>query len=81
MREPKDVRILVVGPTGYIGKFVVKELIKRGFNVVAFSRESAGIKGKLGKADIQKVWQRISVSASETPVSMRYQDHAGGRRN
>jgi nucleoside-diphosphate-sugar epimerase len=47
--------VLVVVPTGYIGKFVTKELISRGYNVVAFSREKAGIKGKLGKDDIAKV--------------------------
>ena len=54
-RAPKDVRVLVVGPTGYIGKYVVKELIKRGYNVVAFAREQAGIKGKMGKAETVKV--------------------------
>ena len=54
-REPKDVRVLVVGPTGYIGKFVVKELVSRGYNVVAFARENAGIKGKMGREDIVKV--------------------------
>lgn len=53
-RAPKDVRVLVVGPTGYIGKYVVKELIKRGYNVVAFAREQAGIKGKMGKAETIK---------------------------
>lgn len=41
-----DVRVLVVGATGYIGKFVVKELLSRGYNVVAFSREKSGIGGK-----------------------------------
>ncbi len=54
-RDPKDVRVLVVGCTGYIGKFVTKELAKRGYNVVAFTREQAGIKGKMGKEDIKKV--------------------------
>ncbi len=44
-REPKDVRVLVVGPTGYIGKFVVKELVARGYDVVAFAREKSGIGG------------------------------------
>ncbi|EFJ44988.1 hypothetical protein VOLCADRAFT_76013 [Volvox carteri f. nagariensis] len=53
-RDPKDVRVLVVGPTGYIGKFVVKELVKRGYNVVAFAREQAGIKGKMNKEDTMK---------------------------
>eukprot|EP00873_Tetraselmis_striata_P046049 jgi/Tetstr1/466313/TSEL_010845.t2 len=45
-KEPKDVRVLVVGATGYIGKFVVRELVSRGYNVVAFSREKSGVKGK-----------------------------------
>ncbi|MEW5310564.1 MAG: hypothetical protein WDW38_002350 [Sanguina aurantia] len=73
MREPKDVRVLVVGPTGYIGKFVVKELIKRGFNVVAFSREAAGIKGKLGKADIQKEFPGADVRFGDVqdPASIK----------
>jgi divinyl chlorophyllide a 8-vinyl-reductase len=38
--------VLVVGPTGYIGKFVTKELIQRGYNVIAVAREKAGIVGK-----------------------------------
>ncbi len=54
-RDPKDIRVLVVGPTGYIGKFVVKELVARGYNVVAFARENAGIKGKMSKEDTMKV--------------------------
>ena len=48
-REPKDVRVLVVGPTGYIGRFVTKELIQRGYQVVAFAREKSGIGGKSSK--------------------------------
>jgi divinyl chlorophyllide a 8-vinyl-reductase len=55
LRDPKDVRVLVVGCTGYIGKYVTKELASRGYNVVAFTREQAGIKGKMGKEDIKKV--------------------------
>ncbi|MED6107002.1 hypothetical protein PIB30_009851 [Stylosanthes scabra] len=48
-KSPKDVNVLVVGSTGYIGKFVVKELIRRGFNVVAIARERSGIRGKNDK--------------------------------
>ncbi|TKY72008.1 Divinyl chlorophyllide a 8-vinyl-reductase [Spatholobus suberectus] len=44
-KSPKDVSVLVVGSTGYIGKFVVRELVKRGFNVTAIARERSGIKG------------------------------------
>lgn len=53
-KEPKDIRVLVVGATGYIGKFVVKELIKRGYNVVAFAREKSGIGGKASMDDTRK---------------------------
>ena len=54
-REPKDIRVLVVGATGYIGKFVVKELIKRGYNVLAFAREKSGVGGKASMEDTKKV--------------------------
>ncbi|XP_020577954.1 divinyl chlorophyllide a 8-vinyl-reductase, chloroplastic [Phalaenopsis equestris] len=38
-KPPHQVNILVAGSTGYIGKFVVKELCRRGFNVIAIARE------------------------------------------
>lgn len=58
-REPKDVRVLVVGATGYIGKFVTKELIKRGYETVALAREASGIKGKSTPEDVRKVRQYV----------------------
>ena len=45
----------MVGATGYIGKFVVKELIRRGYDVVAFARERSGIGGKATKEETLKV--------------------------
>ena len=54
-RENSDVRVLVVGATGYIGKFVVKELINRGYNVVPFAREKSGVGGKAGMEDTKQV--------------------------
>ncbi|KAL5541794.1 hypothetical protein UlMin_009504 [Ulmus minor] len=50
-KNPKEINILVVGSTGYIGKFVVKELVSRGFNVIAIAREKSGIKGKKSKEE------------------------------
>jgi len=55
LSRPNDqVRVLVAGPTGYIGKYVVKELVARGYQVTALSRESAGVKGKMGRADVER---------------------------
>ena len=45
--------MLVLGPTGYIGRFVTKELIQRGYKVTVFSREKAGVGGKKGKSDVE----------------------------
>ncbi|CAA0807129.1 Divinyl chlorophyllide a 8-vinyl-reductase-chloroplastic [Striga hermonthica] len=50
-KNPKDINVLVVGSTGYIGKFVVKELVKRGFNVTAIAREKSGVRGKNSSAE------------------------------
>ena len=48
-------RVLVAGSTGYIGKYVTKELINRGYNVVAFAREKSGVGGKQSRDQTQKV--------------------------
>ena len=45
-RPPEEVRVVVFGATGYIGRFVVKELLQRGYQVVAFARDRSGIGGK-----------------------------------
>lgn len=34
-------KVVVVGATGYIGKFVVNESVKRGYNTVAVARPSS----------------------------------------
>lgn len=50
-KNHKDINVLVVGSTGYIGKYVVKELINRGFNVISVAREKSGIRGKTSKEE------------------------------
>ena len=37
--------VLVVGATGYIGKYVTRELCSQGYDVTAFVREKSGIGG------------------------------------
>jgi divinyl chlorophyllide a 8-vinyl-reductase len=36
-------RIFVVGATGYIGRFVTRELVSRGYDVVSFARRRSGV--------------------------------------
>ena len=54
----------MVGATGYIGKFVVKELIRRGYNVVPFAREKSGVGGKAGMEDTKQVSCRCMLLSS-----------------
>lgn len=63
-KNPKDINILVVGSTGYIGKFVVKELVSRGFNVIAIARERSGIRGRNDKEETLNQLQGVSVCFS-----------------
>jgi DNA-binding NtrC family response regulator len=48
-RAPKDVRVVVAGPTGYIGKFVTKELISRGYQARAQTATAATPLAGLGR--------------------------------
>lgn len=64
-KNPEDINVLVVGSTGYIGKFVVKELVKRGFNVIAIAREKSGIRGKVSKEETLKELNGANVCFSD----------------
>lgn len=50
---PSDVRVVVFGATGYIGKFVTREFASQGYRVVAFTREKSGVGGKDDLAAVQ----------------------------
>jgi divinyl chlorophyllide a 8-vinyl-reductase len=64
-KPASDIRVLVVGATGYIGKFVVRELVNRGYQVVAFCREKSGIGGKQGMEDVKKEFPGAQVVFGE----------------
>ena len=51
-RPPEQVRVVVFGATGYIGRFVVKELVDRGYQVIAFARERSGIGGRQSRDEV-----------------------------
>lgn len=64
-KPTKDINVLVVGSTGYIGNFVVKELVNRGFNVIAVCREKSGIRGKNNKDDTLNMLKGANVCFSD----------------
>lgn len=45
-------RVVVFGATGYIGRYVVREFVRRGYAVTAFARPRSGVGGKKSEADV-----------------------------
>ncbi|XP_037420907.1 divinyl chlorophyllide a 8-vinyl-reductase, chloroplastic-like [Triticum dicoccoides] len=49
---PSETTIVVTGAMGYIGRFVVRELLRRGHPVVAVTRPRSGIRGKNSREEV-----------------------------
>ena len=49
--ESRDRRMFIAGATGYLGRFMVKEALKRGYKVRALTRDMAKLPAEL--AEIQ----------------------------
>ncbi|CAG9467894.1 unnamed protein product [Pedinophyceae sp. YPF-701] len=64
-KPAKDIRVLVVGSTGYIGRFVTKEMMARGFDTVAVAREKSGVKGKKSKEDVLEDFKGATVAFAD----------------
>ncbi len=54
-------RVAVFGATGYIGKYVARELIARGYDVVVFARSSSGIGGNASEQDTRDAFKDADV--------------------
>ncbi|KAI0567038.1 divinyl chlorophyllide a 8-vinyl-reductase [Gracilaria domingensis] len=59
--KPSDVRVVIFGATGYIGRYVVFEFVRQGYQVVAFSRERSGVKGKNSAQDVRNDFKGATV--------------------
>lgn len=51
--KPSDVHVVVFGATGYIGRVVVSEFSRQGYDVTAFTRPRSGIGGRQDAAAVQ----------------------------
>jgi len=71
--KPQDVRVVIFGATGYIGRFVVKEYISRGYAVTAFARPRSGVNGKKTEEDVRQDFPGASVVFGDVtdPESVR----------
>ncbi|CAN6295103.1 unnamed protein product [Urochloa humidicola] len=47
-----ETTVLVTGATGYIGRYVVRELLRRGHRVLAVARARSGIRGRNSPEDV-----------------------------
>ena len=66
-KEIKDTKVLVVGGTGYIGKFVERELCAQGYDVTALVREKSGIGGKTSADDAKGLFPDCLLYTSPSP--------------
>lgn len=54
-------RVFVVGATGYIGKFVTRELVSRGYDVVSFARPRSGVNASTTEEETRRQLQGSEV--------------------
>ena len=63
-------RVLIFGPTGYIGKYVTLEFIKRGYAVTAMAREKSGVQGGKSADEVRKEFEGAEVISYPCTLSV-----------
>lgn len=59
--HPSSTRVVIFGATGYIGRFVTAEFIRRGYLVTAFAREKSGVGGKKSPDSVRDDFEHANV--------------------
>ncbi len=79
--ESDQLRVLVLGATGTIGRACVQTLVRRGHNVVCFVRPRAGVGGTLTSSDSAKLFAGATVRFGDTtdPLSLASEGFRGER--
>lgn len=71
-KPPNQINVLVAGSTGYIGKFVVEELCRRGFNVVAVARRGSPGVSERAAVCFSDVTDPASLNKSLDALAVRF---------
>jgi divinyl chlorophyllide a 8-vinyl-reductase len=73
--------VFVVGATGYIGKFVTRELVARGYKVVSFARSRSGVKASTAEEQVRQELKGSEVRFGDVcnPESLRRDGLRGER--
>jgi divinyl chlorophyllide a 8-vinyl-reductase len=66
---PRPQRVLVLGATGTIGQATVRALLRRGHEVVCFVRPRAGVRGRLGREDTERLLSGATVRFGEIEIA------------
>ena len=59
--SPSSIRVIIFGATGYIGRYVVFEFIRQGYEIIAFARSKSGVGGKNTEQKVREDFKDATV--------------------